>query len=267
MPQSNADLLDPLLAHLEAMIEPLSSPVVIALEICHFSLPITPENRAWAEENMAFAERLAGALIKRYGRSVRLIPVILINNLDIDQNEVAEHFIARLSATNRYITSASIKRISERNLKNRAYKMLKHHDELADAFVRKEGKAYLKNAECVHDMAVGFVTDEGEIIPRCGLILTSFFDRVSTLARQRLHTLPRDPDVVLISFSQHHHEYKRVKLGIDIYTQTHSTPPLHPAILHWDPSHGHLLLSSRMQYGTWHEESLMPRRTNEAFCS
>ncbi len=195
-------------------------------------------------ENMDFAEKIAASLIRSFKKEVRIIPVILVNNLEKKIPEERMGFIEALTKQNHYIKADSLRILSERNLKNRAYKMLKKNEKVAKSFVHIDGKAYLREDEYCHDLAAGFVSENGDIIPRCGLILTSFFDSVATFVRQRLHHQNR-PQAILLSFSEHFHEYQRIKLGIDIYTKTHDDIDFHPMILHWSPSEGSVLLSHR----------------------
>ena len=205
---------------------------MIVFEIAHFSLPIEEENKLWAKRNMSFANALAKAIIQEHHHSFKIIPTILLNNLDEDAMLSAEEFIDEMVEGQKYIRAESIRLVSERNLKNRAFKALKKNKTLADSFINIDGKAYLKNDDYEHDLAAGFVNDDGKIIPRCGLILTSFLDMVAKFANDRLHQ-KSDADVLFISFSEQFHEYQRVRLGVDIYSQTHKNATIHPIVLHW----------------------------------
>jgi hypothetical protein len=206
--------------------------MVIVLEIAHFSLPIEEENREWAKRNMTFANEFCGAIIKKHQHKFKIIPTLLLNNLDEDELLGAEEFIDEMVEGQKYIRSESIRLVSERNLKNRAFKALKKNQELADNFIKIDGKAYLKDDDYKHDLAAGFVNDDGKIIPRCGLILTSFLDMVAKFANDRLHQ-KSDTNVLFISFSEQFHEYQRVRLGVDIYSRTHKSAIIHPIVLHW----------------------------------
>ena len=231
-------------------------PTVIVLEIAHFSLPLEEENREWAKRNMSFANRLCGQIIKKHQHKFKIIPTLLLNNLDDDNTEASEIFIDELVEGQKYIRAESVKIVSERNLKNRAFKALKRNKTLADSFINIDGKAYLKDDDYKHDLAAGFVNDDGKIIPRCGLILTSFLDTVAKFANDRLHQ-KTDADVLFISFSEEFHEYQRVRLGVDIYTRTHKKATIHPIVLHWSYEVDQCLTSFReCNTQEWYEEEL-----------
>ena len=181
---------------------------------------------------MTFANELCGAIIKKHKHAFKIIPTLLLNNLDEESGDISDKFIEEMVEGQKYIRKESVRLISERNLKNRAFKALKKNKELSDSFINIEGKAYLKDDEYQHDLAAGFVNDDGKIIPRCGLILTSFLDMVAKLANDKLHR-KEDAHVLFISFSEEFHEYQRVKLGVDIYTRTHKSAIIHPIVLHW----------------------------------
>lgn len=221
-----------------------NTPTVIVLEIAHFSLPLEEENKVWAKRNMTFANDLCRHIIQKHQHQYKIIPTILLNNLDEDALQTTEEFIDEMVEGQKYIRSESIRLVSERNLKNRAFKALKKNKKLADSFINVDGKAFLKNDEYEHDLAAGFVDDSGKIIPRCGLILTSFLDMVAKFANDRLHQ-KSDADVLFVSFSEQFHEYQRVRLGVDIYTQTHHQATIHPIVLHWSYEKDQALTSYR----------------------
>ena len=227
----------------ETSIAQISRPVLVVFELGHFTLPRKADNIAWAKQNVAFVEVLAGRLIRKYNTEVKFLATLLINNLDDPDEKEAEEILHELFDGNVYITLKSLKILSERNLKNRAYKALKKNSALADSFIHIDGKAYLKDEEYQHDLAAGFVSPGGDIIPRCGLILTSFLDKVSELARARMYP-QKDYEVLFVSFSQEFHEYQRVKLGVDIYTSTHDLV-VTPIVMHWDYSRDCCLISHR----------------------
>jgi hypothetical protein len=205
---------------------------VIVLEIAHFTLPLEEVNKTWAKRNMSFANELCGQIIKKHQHKFKIIPTLLLNNLDNDNTEASENFVDELVEGQKYIRAESVKMVSERNLKNRAFKALKKNKALSESFINIDGKAYLKDDEYQHDLAAGFINEDGKIIPRCGLILTSFLDIVAKFANDRLHQ-KSDADVLFISFSEEFHEYQRVRLGVDIYTRTHKSATIHPIVLHW----------------------------------
>jgi len=227
-----ADKLQRVSTLIDSKIEDISKPTVIVLEIGHFMLPSTKENLDWAFQNVAFAEKLVGQIVKKYQKKVRLLPTLLVNNLDGEQEEASQKILEEMFAGNKYIPLKSVKRLSERNLKNRAYKALKKNVDLADSFIHIDGKAYLKDEDYQHDLAAGFVDNDGNIIPRCGLILTSFLDKVAEFSRIRMYP-QEDFEVIFVSFSQEYHEYERVKLGVDIYTSTHQELTITPIVMHW----------------------------------
>lgn len=229
---------------------------VIVLEIAHFSLPLEKENQEWAKRNMRFANRLCGQIIKNHQHKFKIIPTLLLNNLDDDNTQASKIFIDKLVEGQKYIRAESVRIVSERNLKNRAFKALKRNKTLADSFINIDGKAYLKDDDYKHDLAAGFVNDDGKIIPRCGLILTSFLDTVAKFANDRLHQ-KTDAEVLFISFSEEFHEYQRVRLGVDIYTRTHKTATIHPIVLHWSYEVDQCLTSFReCNTQEWHEKEL-----------
>jgi len=237
-------------------LENMEHPAIIVLEIAHFTLPIEEENRVWAERNMKFANELCGAIIKEHKHKFRIIPTLLLNNLDEDGGESSEEFIDSMVEGQKYIRQESVRMISERNLKNRAFKALKKNKKLSESFINIDGKAYLKNDDYQHDLAAGFVNDDGKIIPRCGLILTSFLDMVAKLANDRLHQ-KEGANILFISFSEQFHEYQRVRLGVDIYTQTHKNATIHPIVLHWSYDIDQCLTSFRECHTqAWQEEEL-----------
>ncbi len=221
------------------------NPVVVVLEIGHFKLPKEDENITWAKQNIEFAESLCEKIVQKYKQKVKIIPTMLINNLEGDELESQTQEILRyLLNHNKYITEKSLKLLSERNLKNRAYKALKNNPALSKSFIHIDGKAYFKDKEYEHDLAAGFVGDDGDIVPRCGLILTSFMDKVTEFALQRMHQ-NENIDILFVSFSQEHFEYKRVKLGVDIYTSTHNKANITPVISHWGYQIDTCLISHR----------------------
>ncbi len=213
-------------------IENIDKPTLIVFEIGHFMLPCDEQNLDWAMKNITFADALAAKIIKKYGREVKLLPTLLINNLENDKEDASQAILEKMFADKKYIPLKSLKLLSERNLKNRAYKALKRNSALADSFIHIDGKAYLKDEEYQHDLAAGFVDDEGNIIPRCGLILTSFLDKIAEFSRARMYP-ELDYEVIFVSFSQEYHEYERVKLGVDIYSSTHTNITITPIVMHW----------------------------------
>ena len=233
-----------------------TEPMIIVMEIAHFSLPIEEENRIWAKRNMTFANELCGLIIKEHQHKFKIIPTILLNNLDEDAMVLAEEFIDEMVEGQKYIRAESVRLVSERNLKNRAFKALKKNEKLADSFINIDGKAYLKDDEYQHDLAAGFIDDNGKIIPRCGLILTSFLDMVAKFANDRLHQ-KSNANVLFVSFSEQFHEYQRVRLGVDIYTQTHKSATIHPIIIHWSYEIDQALTSYRVcNTQAWNEVEL-----------
>jgi len=231
-------------------------PTVIVMEIAHFTLPLGEKNKEWANRNMKFANQLCGAIIKQHQFKFKIIPTILLNNLDEDNSEESDNFIDDMVEGQKYIRQESVRLISERNLKNRAFKALKRNKTLSESFINIDGKAYLKDDDYQHDLAAGFVNDEGKIIPRCGLILTSFLDMVAKLANDKLHR-KSDTHVLFISFSEEFHEYQRVRLGVDIYSKTHKSATIHPIILHWSYEIDQALTSFReCNTQAWNEKEL-----------
>jgi hypothetical protein len=231
-------------------------PTVIVLEIAHFMLPRDEKNFDWADKNLTFANDLCKNIIQKHKHKFKIIPTILVNNLEEDQNTQSQQIIDDLLKNKKYINHKSLKTISERNLKNRAFKALKNDSSLTDQFINIDGKAYLKDDEHKHDLAAGFVNEDGDIIPRCGLILTSYLDYISKLATQRLHQ-NKDINILFISFSQEFHEYKRVMLGVDIYSKMHKSLSIDPMIFHWAYEKDRSLLSYKScESGKW-EETLL----------
>ena len=220
------------------------APTVIVLELGHFMLPVEEENLNWATQNMTFSNALCGNIIKNHKFKFKIIPTLLVNNLDSADESTSEDIIDNMLKNQKYINKKSLKTISERNLKNRAFKALKSDNGLAEQFINIDGKAYLKDDEYQHDLAAGFVNEDGDIIPRCGLILTSYLDVVASLAKQRLHQND-EVNLLFISFSEQFHEYKRVMLGVDIYGKTHQSLNIDPMIFHWDYRKDQVLLSHK----------------------
>jgi hypothetical protein len=248
--------LNNLLKLINKQLENREKATVIVLEIAHFTLPIKNENRIWAKRNMHFANELCGYIIKKYHRKFKIIPTLLLNNLNDDNTQASEMFIDELVEGQKYIRKESLQLISERNLKNRAFKALKRNKNLSESFITIDGKAYLKDDEYKHDLAVGFVNDDGKIIPRCGLILTSFLDKVAKLANNRLH-LKSGANVLFISFSEEFHEYQRVRLGVDIYTKTDKNATIYPIVVHWSYNIDQCLTSFReCNTQKWYEKEL-----------
>jgi hypothetical protein len=205
---------------------------------------------------MKFANELCGKIIKEHKHKFKIIPTLLLNNLDEDNGNASEEFIKNMVEGQKYIREESVRLISERNLKNRAFKALKKNQKLVDSFINIDGKAYLKDDDYKHDLAAGFINDDGKIIPRCGLILTSFLDMVAKIANDRLHQ-KEGANVLFISFSEQFHEYQRVRLGVDIYTKTHKKATIHPIVLHWSYNIDQCLTSYRKcNTQEWQEEEL-----------
>lgn len=224
--------LDNITTFIDDKLSTYKVPTVIVLEVGHFTLPKEEHNLQWAYQNMAFANALCGEIIKKHKFKFKIIPTLLVNNLDSQEDKTSQDIISDMIKNQKYINQKSLKIISERNLKNRAFKALKNDSSLTDQFIHIDGKAYLKDDDYQHDLAAGFVNEDGDIIPRCGLILTSYLDTVSKLARERLHQND-EINLLFISFSQLFHEYKRVMLGVDIYGKTHKSLNIDPMIFHW----------------------------------
>lgn len=224
--------LESITKYIEKKLDYYQLPTVIVLEIGHFTLPKDEKNLNWADQNVSFANELCKNIIQKYKNKYKIIPTLLVNNLDCDQSNTSEEIINNMLQGKKYINHKSLKIISERNLKNRAFKALKNNSTLTENFIHIDGKAYLKDDDYQHDLAAGFVNENGDIIPRCGLILTSFLDLVTKLAKERLHQ-DENINVLFISFSQLFHEYKRVMLGADIYSRTHKDITIDPMVFHW----------------------------------
>ncbi len=241
---------------IDKKLEYSDKPTVIVMEVGHFTLPSEEKNLDWAFKNMDFANSLCGEIIKEYKGQYKIIPTLLVNNLDDDNDESSKDIIKDMLKSKKYINHKSLKIISERNLKNRAFKALKNSEVLSDSFIHIDGKAYLKDDDYQHDLAAGFVNENGDIIPRCGLILTSFLDLVAKLAKERLHQ-DNDINVLFLSLSQEFHEYQRVKLGVDIYSKTHNLVTIQPIVVHWDYTIDQSLASHReCDTKIWQEEGL-----------
>ncbi len=217
---------------IEKKLDSYNQPTIVVMEIGHFTLPKDEENLIWADQNVSFANEICKNIIQKYKSKYKIIPTLLVNNLDCDQNNTSQEIINEMLQGKKYINPKSLKIISERNLKNRAFKALKNNSTLTDNFIHIDGKAYLKNDDYQHDLAAGFVNEDGDIIPRCGLILTSFLDLVTKLAKERLHQ-NENINVLFISFSQLYHEYKRVMLGVDIYSRLHKDITIDPMVFNW----------------------------------
>ncbi len=241
---------------IDKKLEYSDKPTVIIIETGHFTLPSEEKNLDWAFKNIDFANSLCGDIIKDYKGKYKIIPTLLVNNLDDDSDESSKEIISNMLKNKKYINKKSLKIISERNLKNRAFKALKNNSSLSESFIHIDGKAYLKDDDYKHDLAAGFVNEDGDIIPRCGLILTSFLDVVAKLAKERLHQ-DDNINVLFISLSQEFHEYQRVKLGVDIYSKTHNLVTIEPIVIHWDYNIDQVLTSHRKcDTKTWYEENL-----------
>jgi hypothetical protein len=250
------DKLTKLYTLINKQLQNIEKPAIIVLEIAHFTLPIEEENKIWAERNMKFANELCGMIIKEHKHKFKIIPTLLLNNLDEEGGETSENFIDSMVEGQKYIRQESVRMISERNLKNRAFKALKKNQKLSDSFINIDGKAYLKDDDYQHDLAAGFINDDGKIIPRCGLILTSFLDMVAKLANDRLHQ-KEGANILFISFSEQFHEYQRVRLGVDIYSQTHKNATIYPIVLHWSYDIDQCLTSFReCNTQAWQEKEL-----------
>ncbi len=229
--QNSSKKLEKIGKFIDEKLTTYEKPTVIILEIGHFHLPTEDKNLKWAHQNILFAERICRDIIKKHKTKFKIIPTLLINNLESSFDEEYKDIITKLLKDLKYINHKSLKIISERNLKNRAFKALKNDSKLAKSFINIDGKAYLKDDDYKHDLAAGFVNEDGQIIPRCGLILTSFLDKISTLAHQRLHQ-SKDINTLFISFSEQFFEYKRVMLGVDIYTKRDKDLTIDPMIFH-----------------------------------
>lgn len=228
-----------------------TSPTVIVMEIAHFTIPKNNKNFDWAQKNITFANEICKHIIKKYKSKFKIIPTLLINNLEEDSD--SKELIQKLVENKKYINHKSLKIISERNLKNRAFKALKKDESLSEQFIHIDGKAYLKDDDYRHDLAAGFVNEDGKIIPRCGLILTSYLDFVTKLAKQRLHQNEK-VNILFISFSQEFFEYKRVMLGVDIYSKKHDSLSIDPIIFHWAYDKDRSLVSYKScNDGKWEE--------------
>jgi hypothetical protein len=236
--------LEVLLPLVEEKISQATKPTIVVFEVGHFMLPCEAKNLDWAFKNITFADALAERIIKKHKKSVKLLATLLVNNLDSQQEDASQKVLEEMFEGKKYLNLKSLKTLSERNLKNRAYKALKKNATLADSFINIDGKAYLKDEEYQHDLAAGFVDEHGNIIPRCGLILTSFLDKIDEFARVRMHPA-KEYEIIFVSFSQEYHEYERVKLGVDIYTSTHESMQVTPIVMHWGYHIDQCLISHR----------------------
>ena len=235
--------LDKIIDLIQHMIKNCNKPLAIVLEIGHFSLSDLERTYPWAKSNINFANELSKWIINKYNKDVKIVPTLLINNLD--ENRDTSKLLEVLFKDNKYINKKSTKIISERNLKNRAYKMIKKDSTITDNIEHRDGKAFLCGEVYQNNsLPVGFIGEDGQIIPRCGLILTSYLDKVVEFAKQRLHTL-KNPNIVFVSFSQHTHEYERVKLGVDTFSEANSNLKLSAIISNWSYEDDKFLVSYR----------------------
>jgi len=206
-------------------------PLVIVFEIGHVSFPIKESNLNWAKMNMKFADEIVKWLIQTYKKDIRIIPTILINNMTDKERENFEKTIDSLFEETKYITKNKTHFISERNMKNRAYKMIKENDEKLEEFCEDNGKLFLNTQdECM--LPFGLVED-GKKIPRCGLIIASYMEKIFKLSKERLHTYD-DPCILLVSFSEHDYEYERVKLGVELYSTLYEVKNLKAIVSYWN---------------------------------
>jgi len=218
-------------------------PLVAVFEVGHVSFPVKEENLRWAKSNLILADKICKWFIRTYKRDVRLIPTVLLNNItEIDPKEF-EDIVDALFEGNRYVTRDSTAFISERNMKNRAYKMIKEYDEKLDEFCENNGKMFLStNDECM--LPFGLVDETGRKIPRCGLIIASYMERIFKLSKERLHTYEKPP-VLFVSFSEHDYEYERVKLGVDLYSSLNEVDHLTALVMYWSYKNGSFILSEK----------------------
>ena len=128
-------------------IENITKPAVVVFEIGHFMLPCKEENLDWAFKNVTFADALAGKIVKKYKREIKLLPTLLVNNLDSTQEIESQNTLEKMFEGKKYITLKSLKTLSERNLKNRAYKALKKNSALADSFINIDANRF-GNSNC-----------------------------------------------------------------------------------------------------------------------
>jgi len=218
-------------------------PLVIVFEIGHVSFPIKEENLLWAKTNLQLADMICKWLIQLYKKDVRIIPTILINNItDVEESELDE-IMDSLFENNRYVNKKSVSFVSERNMKNRAYKMIKENNDKLDEFCENNGKMFLStNDECM--LPFGLVDETGKKIPRCGLIIASYMEKIFKLSKERLHTY-KNPNILFVSFSEHDYEYERVKLGTDLYCSLNEVKNFTAMVAYWSCKKHEFLLSTK----------------------
>jgi len=235
--------LNSLKEHLSKSVKDCKKPLVAVFEVGHVSFPVKEENLRWAKSNLILADKICKWFIRTYKRDVRLIPTVLLNNItEIDESEF-EEIIKALFDGNKYVTKDSTSFISERNMKNRAYKLIKEYDDKLDEFCENNGKMFLStNDECM--LPFGLVDETGRKIPRCGLIIASYMERIFKLSRERLHTYEKPP-VLFVSFSEHDYEYERVKLGVDLYSSLNEIDHMTAIVMYWSYKNRSFLFSRK----------------------
>ena len=242
---------------ISANIKKSATPLVIVFEIGHVSFPIKKENLEWAKANLQLADMICKWLIQNYKKRVRIIPTILINNItDVEQSKL-DKIMDSLFEDNKYVNRKSISFVSERNMKNRAYKMIKENNDKLDEFCENNGKMFLStNDECM--LPFGLVDETGKKIPRCGLIIASYMEKIFKLSKERLHTYT-NPDILFISFSEHDYEYERVKLGTELYCSLNDIKNFKAMVAYWSYKKESFLLSVKnyeQKNSIWSKEKI-----------
>jgi hypothetical protein len=247
-----------LLADIETTIddEPVKSPIAIVMDAGHLSLPATHDGITWARDSIAFAELLAHQLIRDCGRRVRVINVLLINDISQRMSGRFRNSYPRVAySKNRILTSTSINVISEKNLVNRAYRYLrKGLPGIKNKRTRQFSCGGMSVSESARQIPIPIAKKhKSTLVPRCSLINFMLLLQAHKLARERLFVHETVP-FIYICFANAEAEYEQVRNGVEVYALTGQHDPFYPFIVHFENSDAVHYSAFRVQQRVWSDE-------------
>ncbi len=226
-----------------------STPIVLLLEVGHIQLPLTDDGYQWAKSNIEMADSLIGSIIRNYGKHIRVVLTLIINDLE-EKTSPNEH-IHKITKKCRHISPRNINLFYERNLRNRAFsKIKKHFDPLR--LVYNNNRVFFKGDDEICSVPIANSTsgDVFRIIPRCGLIMYCYFEKAMKMASQRL-CAQNKPKIIFISFSRHQHETESVRLGYTLFQETSQTDNITAILATWKDERYSTIYNKSSVSKTW----------------
>ncbi|MEO0821294.1 MAG: hypothetical protein AAF074_12810 [Pseudomonadota bacterium] len=215
---------------LQAAISDLATlPAALVVDAGHLALPATERGLAWARGSVRLADTLCSPLLTAHGRAVRLINLLLVNDIAAPGGDAsAVQALEGSYRRNAVLRGDRVRVLSERRVVNWAHRYLRrgmpelHASPLC--VMSREGHSIANGSR---DMPIPLAQRSATgVVPRCSLINFMILRHAHRLARERLHT-QRVVPVVYLCLAETEREYEQVRNGVEAYVMTAPSDPIH----------------------------------------